>query len=159
MADNYLEKRMEEYRAGRLANKSKVVVKSVAKGRPGDVVVNFPSLRVLLLGGPVGLISRISGMFRMAGSKVAFCHGDRKKCTPVAQANGSRYYPYDMADFSKVDLIIDDLSDRWNGFDVVIDLRDVVDDVKNEYVDPLSMLLVLHSHPMFGFVAHTDVDL
>ena len=77
MADNYLEKRMEEYRAGRLANKSKVVVKSVAKGRPGDVVVNFRSLRVLLLGGPVGLISRIRGMFRMAGCKGAFCDGDR----------------------------------------------------------------------------------
>ena len=41
MADNYLEKRMEEYRAGKLAPKSRVVYASGAKREPGEFALTF----------------------------------------------------------------------------------------------------------------------
>lgn len=62
MADNYLEKRMEEYRAGKLAPKSRVVVHAAgAKREPGDFTLSFPKLNAVVIGGPTELAGMLVG--------------------------------------------------------------------------------------------------
>ena len=61
MADNYLEKRMEEYRAGRLAPKTRVVVRDTRqmKREPGEYSLVFPPMRVAIIGGDVGMVGAL----------------------------------------------------------------------------------------------------
>ena len=64
MADNYLEKRMEEYRAGKLAPKSRVVVHAAgAKREPGDFTLSFPKLNAVVIGGPTELAGMLVRIF------------------------------------------------------------------------------------------------
>ena len=131
MADNYLEKRMEEYRAGRLAPRTRVVARGgVVRREKGEFVVEFPQMRVIVLGGSVGLAEAVANAFRTVDCQVALCHVDSRSLTPFAQRHGVRYYPFDPA--VKWERVIDDVTARWGGVDVVVDLRDCVDEVALE---------------------------
>ncbi len=131
MADNYLEKRMEEYRAGRLAPRTRVVARGgVVRREKGEFVVEFPQMRVVVLGGSVGLAEAVAKAFRTIDCQVALCHADSRSLTPFAQRHGVRYYPFDPA--VKWERVIDDVTARWGGVDVVVDLRDCVDEVALE---------------------------
>lgn len=126
MADNYLEKRMEEYRAGRLAPRTRVVARGVvARREKGEFVIAFPQMRVVVLGGSVGLAEAVAKAFRTVDCQVALCHADSRSLTPFAQRHGLRYYPFDPA--VKWERVIDDVTARWGGVDVVVDLRDCID--------------------------------
>lgn len=160
MADNYLEKRMEEYRAGKLAAKSRTMVHTAApKHGPGDFTLEFPQLRVAVIGGPVELVEALVRAFRGVDCQVAVCHGDRKRCTQLAQATGCRYYPFDPADGAKRAAVVDDMTVRWGGADVVADLRGI-DSAPDGDGDAaaLAELVVIHAHPRFGFVRRTDIE-
>lgn len=162
MADNYLEKRMEDYRAGRLAPKSRVVVHAAAKRNPGDFVVEFPPMRILVIGGALPLVTALVKKFRKIDSQVALCHVDTHTLTPLAQKEGCRYYPFDPTDETKRSRVVDDLSARWGGVDVVIDLTAVTvfgSDIAEERIDDVASLLTLHSHPRFSFVGATEIEL
>lgn len=163
MADNYLEKRMEDYRAGRLAPKSRVVVHTAAaKRNPGDFVVEFPPMRILVIGGALPLVSALVKNFRKVDCQVALCHGDTRALTPLAQKEGCRYYPFDPTDEAKRSRVVDDLSERWGGVDVVIDLNAVTadcGDIAEERIADVATLLTLHSHPRFTFVGATEIEL
>lgn len=165
MADNYLEKRMEDYRAGKLAPKTRVAHTVTPARMPGDFTLSYPELRALIFGGSVGLAGMVVEMFRKVDAKVAFCHADSKKCTPLAQATGSRYYPFDPSDESKTGRVIDDLSGRWGGVDVVIDLRgasaddgEAGEDGDSGSLRRIASLLLLHSHPDFSCVRLTELE-
>ena len=157
MADNYLEKRMEEYRAGKLAPKSRVVYASGAKREPGEFALTFPQMRVVVFGGVSEFVGALAKSFRSVGSSVALCHTDKKFCTPLAQAEGCRYYPFDPVGDGCTDRVIEDLASRWGGVDVVIDLRGTDESGDIDY-NSLAKLLLLHSHPKFGFVCRTELE-
>lgn len=163
MADNYLEKRMEDYRAGRLAPKSRVVVHTVAaKRNPGDFIVEFPLMRILVIGGALPLVAAMVKKFRKVDCQVALCHVDTHTMTPLAQKEGCRYYPFDPTDDTKRNRVVDDLSARWGGVDVVIDLKALTvdgSDIADERIDDVATLLTLHSHPRFSFVGATEIEL
>lgn len=154
MADNYLEKRMEEYRAGRLAPKTRVVVRDTRqmKREPGEYSLVFPPMRVAIIGGDVGMVGALARKFRSVGCQVAICHGDSKNCTRIAQTEGCRYYPFDPQVAENRLRMIDDLTVRWGGTDVVMDLRGM-----DDWTEEMAGLLLLHSHPDFGFVQSVEV--
>lgn len=157
MADNYLEKRMEEYRAGKLAPK---ITRTAAapQRKPGEVTVAFPQMNALVLCGDAALTERVCGTFRKAGMWVAFCMADRREGARIAQTTGSRFYPYTLDDVAKLESAMDDLAGRWGGVDVIVDLRGVsAADFGNSAAD-IATLLLLHSHPAFSFVASTEVS-
>lgn len=134
MADNYLEKQMEDYRAGKLAPKTRAVhVTSAPLRNPGDFVMAFPQLRVVLLGGDVRLVEVLARMFRDVECRVALCSPDSKSFTPLAQSTGCRYYPFDPAIEAKRLAVIYDLTDRWGGVDVVVDLREAEGSEESEF--------------------------
>ena len=90
MADNYLERRMEEHRA------SLVVPRLINKPAPlksGRVIVEYPPQRILVTGGdtPVGL-AVIKGFIAMKCA-VSFTVYDSTKGATIAQSTGARYIP------------------------------------------------------------------
>lgn len=158
MADNYLEKRMEEYRAGKLAPKSSRTVAAVARHRPGDVVLAFPQMSALVLCEDAALVDLVAKSFRKAGFQLAFCMSDSREGTRIAQSAGCRFYPYAASDAEKVGRAVDDLVSRWGRVDVVLDLRDVECGGFGEVVGNVVSLLLFHSHPDFSLVASTEVN-
>ncbi len=106
MADNYLEKRMEDYARGRLGAKS-----SSAK-RPG---LKYPHQQVLVCGADTSaageeLVRKLVG----AGCTVCFTAADANRGRSLAQSCGARFYPVAAA------AIAQDIDRRGEHIDTVV---------------------------------------
>ena len=64
MADNYLERRMEEYRQGQLNKPS--IRRTPSGSKPGTISIKFPPRRVFVTGGASGIGREIVKTFRQA---------------------------------------------------------------------------------------------
>ncbi len=99
MADNYLERQMEDYRAGRLSTSA--VVPSRRRDLTAWVdIAPDPDLTV-----------DVVSSLRMAGVRVAFTLDDMRRGNEVAQSTGARYYPRRVAaravsDYKQFDITI-----------------------------------------------------
>lgn len=119
MADNYLEKQMEDYRAGKFAIKTRL--KTSAKlHRPGQLVVSYPQLRIFITGGASGIGESCVEAFRKIDAKVAFCDIDTKRGNETAQKFGARFYPLDARDAVKLNHAMNDAISAWGDIDVLI---------------------------------------
>ncbi len=120
MADNYLERRMEEYRSGKFSSRPKAV-RTVSRGE-GDLVVHFPKLRVLIAGGLDAVGRAIVGAFRQVDCRVAFFDTDYRQGNLMAQSTGSKFYHTPGHD--SLARNISDILDKWGGIDVVVNNMD-----------------------------------
>lgn len=117
MADNYLENKMEEYRAGKLAPRRTVVKSS---GPKNPFPLSFPPLRVFVTGGASGIGQSIVKLFREVDAHVAFCDINKEKGTYVAQRTGARFYPVDVTDEDCLTSCVLDIFRHWGDIDVVV---------------------------------------
>lgn len=108
MADNYLEKRMEELRSGRLA---------VKKAIPG---IRPKALRVLVAGGCQGLAKEKVIEFRKSGCRVAIFDEDEEVGKRMAHDHGIRFHRVDIEDENAVSNEILSLLSAWRGVDVIV---------------------------------------
>lgn len=109
MADNYLERKMDEYRSRGAA------VKPSAVRRKGILTFNFPERRVLVLGGNSQAGRNLVKEFAEAGCRVAVVDNG------ATDANMSaRYYDVDLADRTAVADAVGRLLEAWTDVDVVI---------------------------------------
>lgn len=115
MADNYLEKRMEEYRAGKLAPKNRSIV-AHSRREPSP----FEGFRVYVTGGASGIGRAIVEAFRRVGCRVAFCDIDRAKGTATAQATGSQFHPVDVTDARALENSVNHVIKAWGDIDIII---------------------------------------
>lgn len=118
MADNYLERKMDEYRSGNMQRHS--VKRTPSGAKPGTINVKFPSRRVFITGGAKGIGRAIVKVFRNADCKVAFCDNDTKAGTATAQATGAKFYPIDVADANALDASLMRVIEEWGDIDVII---------------------------------------
>lgn len=96
MADNYLERRMEEYeRARRGANAPRRVASSL---RPGQVVIDYPPMRLLVTGANTPAGRAVIEAFRRFNCRVAITCADRHEGSRLAQHTGAQFHPGDLAD-------------------------------------------------------------
>ena len=117
MADNYLENKMEEYRAGKLSPRRTVITSS----RPKNMFpLTFPPMRVLVTGGACGIGRGIVEIFREIGAQVAFCDIKKAEGTALAQRIGARFYPLDVTDESNLTKCVLDIFSHWGDIDVVV---------------------------------------
>lgn len=94
MADNYLERKMEEYRSGKSAAPRRRVIPSGAV-RP-QVAVPLGEVTVLIAGVDEALVAA----FANAGAKVRFCNADDEAISlgrRLAERWGAQYFPYNEA--------------------------------------------------------------
>lgn len=118
MADNYLERKMEEYRNGKLHGHA---VKRTPNGaKPGTLNVKYPPRRVFVTGGASGIGRAIVSAFANAGCRVAFCDIDSKTGAATAQATGSQFYPVDVTDAHALESCMDRILAAWGDIDVIV---------------------------------------
>lgn len=112
MADNYLERRMEDYRNGKLSTR-----------RMSPVSVKRPSmaLRVFIIGGNTEAGRRHVRILRKYGWKVAFTDADFKAGRELAQTTGSQHHPVDITDADALVSTIRKAVDLWGALDLILD--------------------------------------
>ena len=127
MADNYLERKMEEYRSGKLSARVKTgVSRSLPKGK---IAVDFPPRTVILAAPAIGPVCRaVVKSFIDAGCRVALVSACHKEATELARSFGARFYP--VAGFSPasinsvLDSVVEDVTSHWNIPDTFISVFD-----------------------------------
>jgi len=125
MADNYLERRMEDLRSGRLAaDTARLRSKAPAKN-PRRLSITFPEMRVLVTDGLSDSGKAIVKAFRSVGMKVAFCAPSSAEGSLFAQQSGARFCPTQHGadtpesadDFREA---LAGLEKAWGGIDLII---------------------------------------
>lgn len=143
MADNYLEKRMDDYRNGRLTKK-----KHVSGSGNGTRRSPLAGKRVLVTGGANGIGRAITATFRKEDCRVAIFDVDRKHGNEVAQQTGAKFYPCDLADSGQIAARMEQLFDDWGDLDIIINnaaecrFRDLCDTTSEEFTHTLRVNLV-----------------
>lgn len=122
MADNYLEKQMDDFRAGRLNSRHTSPMRRMTPLKPDEVAL--PGKRVLVACREFDMTERLVRLFRSTGARVAFIATPGSVGTALAQSTGSRYYPVATApesqqpDPTKIAAVISDLRHQWHGLDL-----------------------------------------
>ncbi len=118
MADNYLERKMEEYRSGKSSGYRAKLTPS--GDRPGRLSVKFPPRRVFVTGGASGIGKAIVKAFCNAGCRVAFCDIDAKSGAATAQTSGAQFHPVDVADVAALEACVTRVIEAWGDIDVLV---------------------------------------
>lgn len=119
MADNYLEKKFEEYQKQK-AGAHRPAKLTPSGARPGTVSVKFPPRRVFVTGGSNGIGKAIVAAFVNAGCKVAFCDIDEKAGRATAETCGAQFHPVDVTDASALEACMDRIIKAWGDIDIII---------------------------------------
>lgn len=138
MADNYLERRMEDLKAGRL--KPQVQPKSAPGPKKGFLEIPFPSRRVLVVGGTHELSLDIVRMFLKVGCRVAVMDTDKSAGESLAYREGIRYYNIDSQSSATFASAFANLLQAWRDIDIII---------MESYHD-------MTSHLVESWIAHRD---
>lgn len=113
MADNYLERRMEDLRNGNIS-------RSLSPHRPGSSPSALTGMRVLVCDATGDAGVELVRKFRKAGCRTAFLSVDRKAGNLLAQESGARFYPCDSISAEAVDVARADLRRHWKGIDMTV---------------------------------------
>ena len=110
MADNYIERKMEELRRG---SQQRVMPARRYAAKAGRLSFDFPARRVLLCGLATGLGEGIATVFLDAGCKVAVFDADSGQGSKMAREKGVRFYEIDVNDTTAVEKAFADLLKAW----------------------------------------------
>lgn len=114
MADNYLEKKMEEHRRGVTAKAVGRRLSPVGERR-GTVSFKIDELRVLVTDASTETGMAIVRRLREGGCKVAFVTKEEKAGRELAQSSGARYYPVSFNGS-----VTEDIVQAWGNIDVIV---------------------------------------
>lgn len=109
MADNFLERQMEDYKSGKL-NSSKF------KGKTSC----FSGKKILIVGNLSTKIKSLIECMVENGFKVAFTHADLTEGNKYQQQTGTRFYNIDPAERRQIDLMLTNLTRAWKKIDMII---------------------------------------
>ncbi|MBD5251075.1 MAG: hypothetical protein HDS56_07870 [Barnesiella sp.] len=109
MADNYLEKKMEEHRSRMAAG----VMKRVRQAAPSGGLV-FAQQRIIVDGAASDWEAAVVMALRAAGHRVAFMN---PAGSTLAQTSGARCYP--LTSDRMPDAVVD-LNKHWGGLDMIV---------------------------------------
>ena len=123
MADNYLEKRMEELRSGKLAIKNAI---------PGIK----PKARRILIAGGCHRITREKALeFRKLGCRVAVFDSEEVAGKQMAHDHGIRFHRVDIEDESSVSNEMHSLLSAWRGIDTIVGREDICKILHKKIID------------------------
>ena len=149
MADNYLEKKFEEYAIRKSTAKTKKIVSTGPK--PEHIEVRFPTRRVFVTGGANGIGKAIVQAFRKIGCRVAFCDNDRKNGSLTAQTSGARFYPVDVCDSKALQSCMHDIFTTWGDIDILINNVGIsrFSPISETSVDDFDRIIATNLRPVF----------
>lgn len=112
MADNYLEKKYEEYQSRKSSGM-----------KPGNGRRTAPAhktRRVFVTGGAAGIGKAIVKAFRAAGHRVAFCDRNETAGKETALQTGTAFFPVDVSDKDTLENCMRQLFAEWGDLDVLV---------------------------------------
>lgn len=119
MADNYLEKKMEEHRLGSVRPKER---RSPTGNRPGSVLLPVVAKNSFVVGGddlsPV--LQICARALRSTGCRTAFCCTDRVFGSKTAQSDALQYYPISEDTSENINAAIAKAESNLGHLDVVV---------------------------------------
>ncbi len=115
MADNYLERKMEEHNRPAPRRCNADARRAAAYGSEA-----LCRLRVLVAAEDPGVAADTVRTFRGAGCRTAFTYPDMCAGASLAQATGARCYPCPGLDAAALSRCIADLSYHWGGIDLLV---------------------------------------
>ena len=115
MADNYLERRMEELRSGKLA---------VKKAIPG---IRKAARRIVVAGGCHGKALDQALQYRREGHRVAIFDKDEQTGKRLAHDHGIRFHRVDIEDESAMKKEMQSLLSAWRDIDTVVGTNDLTE--------------------------------
>lgn len=110
MADNYLEKKMEDLRNGKLGRKS---VRRVSN-------MEYKNIRVFVTGGASGIGRKIVEELRRLDCRVAFCDINRDAGEQVASVYGALFYECNVCDSRALTVVVENVLEVWGDLDVIV---------------------------------------
>lgn len=120
MADNYIEKRMEELRSGALGRGMRARCASDVPREGAGFMKGFAGRRVLLLGGDGELGREMVESLREVGCRVAFTGCDAEAGKELARRTGSQFHPFTGESAGNLDNSARLLVRNWRDLDVVV---------------------------------------
>lgn len=115
MADNYLEKKFEEYAAAK-AGKRPMRKVSPSGQRQGVVELRFPRRRVMVaLREPL----TVAEAFANAGCQVAFC-GTDTALQDTAERIGAQFHPVEQLDAGSLSAAMDKAKRAWRDIEILV---------------------------------------
>lgn len=123
MADNYIEKQMEDFLAGRIG-KNRTGAMPQHKSAV-NVSADFPPKRILVACRDFADTEATVKLFRSTGSKVAFIAPQGKEASQLAETAGARLYPVTPdgenggLSASQAEKITANIIAHWRGIDLV----------------------------------------
>ena len=110
MADNYLEKRMADYRSGKLGVPLR---KNSATPDKGLLAFKMPELTVIVVGAADDAVSDMIVRLVNSGCHVAIVDTDRTVGAMTAQRTGALFYPVSGFSDGSLAAAINFIEDRW----------------------------------------------
>ena len=125
MADNYLERKMEDLRSGKTqkpGSRRTSAAVSAASRHPGDYTLSYPELRVFVCGDATSPLGRaIVAALREVGLKVAFSGTDKQAGEEMARSLGAQFHPLaDPTDNDRLALTAAYTLRHWRSIDAVV---------------------------------------
>lgn len=120
MADNYLEKRMEDLKSGRLASSNQAYHRNGNAMRRGCLNIPFPERRVLVTDGTHGAGLAIAVAFRKAGCRTAVFDTDKESGAALAHDEGIRFHNADICNEKSLSEALSNLLNAWRDIDVIV---------------------------------------
>ena len=110
MADNYLEKKYEQYQVRKTSGtRTSHNTKTLHKTR-----------RVFITGGAEGIGKAIVRTFRGAGHRVAFCDKNEASGKETALQTGTQFFPVDVSDKTALEDCLQKIIEEWGDIDIII---------------------------------------
>lgn len=127
MADNWLENRMDDYRAGRLAAPRHKPTKP-SPAAPSRLAPLAGS-RIFIRCSSVSASHAATALVRLlasAGCKVAFTDTDSAAGNSLARDTGTQCHPIDIADEVALKRSLELVTRRWGGIDFTVSQEDIL---------------------------------
>lgn len=141
MADNYLEKKFEEYKVKKNAGSS-----SFNKKPPFH-----KTRRVFVTGGANGIGKAIVKAFRSAGHRVAFCDKDEIAGKETALRTGTDFHYVDICDKNSLENCLKLLFEDWGDIDIIINNAGIsqFSPITETSVEDFDQILSVNLRPTF----------
>ena len=119
MADNYLEKKYEEYKSRKEGRTNHPY-----NGRKTTVI--HKTRRVFVTGGAEGIGKAIVRAFRSAGHRVAFCDRNEAAGKETALQTGTSFFHVDVSDQEALENCMQQIFKEWGDIDIIINNAGII---------------------------------
>ena len=144
MADNYLEKKYEEYKSRKEGRTNHPY-----NGRKTTVI--HKTRRVFVTGGAEGIGKAIVRAFRSAGHRVAFCDRNEAAGKETALQTGTSFFHVDVSDQEALENCMQQIFKEWGDIDIIINNAGIscFSPITEPGVEDFDRILSVNLRPVF----------